>query len=146
MEFASIHLLAFNLLQSCSTVATFTSNFYHIYFKFISNSLRIHFKFVSHLLQICLITGFKFQRQLFAGVLQNRCFFKKTFQNWDKKTVPGLFLSKVTGLQPAMLLNKRLHHRCLSLNFAKSLIFFKFQKQLFADALWNWCSEKTCKI
>ena len=96
-KFASIHLLAFNLFQ--------------IRIRFASNTFNIHFKFVSHSLQIHLEICFIFQKQLFAGVLQYRCFFKENGNIERKTTVPESLLSKVTGLQPATLFNKRLSHR-----------------------------------
>ena len=56
---------------------TFTSDFTFVLIcsKFTSNLFQICFKFVSPFLQICLKIPFKFQKQLFAGVLQNSCFF-----------------------------------------------------------------------
>ena len=38
-----------------------------------------------------------------------------------KHLCQGLFFNKVAGLRPAILLKKRLWHRCFSMNFAKVL-------------------------
>ena len=59
-------------------------------------------------------------KQLFEDVLQNKC--SQKFGKIHEKT-PGasLFFNKVAGLRPAILLKRRLWHRCFPMNFAKFL-------------------------
>ena len=62
------------------------------------------------------------QKQSPRGVLQKRCSAKKVFLEISKKFTgkhlcQSLFFNKVAGLRPATLLEKRLWHRCLPVNF-----------------------------
>ena len=112
-------LISFQFLCVCFL---FFSKLLHILF----NLFQICLKFVSHLPQICLEIRFKFQKQLFAGVLQNDVFWK--FCKIEKNTTaPESLFSKVTGLQSATLFEKRLYHRCFRLSYAKYILRFKFQ-------------------
>ena len=48
--------------------------------------------------------------------------FSKTWQNSREDTwCQSLFFNKAAGLRPAILLKRRLSHRCFPMNFAKFL-------------------------
>ena len=50
-----------------------------------------------------------------TGVLKNYAIFTEKYLCWS------LFLNKVAGLRPAILLKKRLQHRCFPVNIEKFL-------------------------
>ena len=106
--FNSLQLAQFiNLLQFACWLSIhfkFSLNTFHVCFKFISDSFHIHLKFVLHSLQICLEICFKFQKQLFVGILQNR-WFLKNLQNREENN--WVSFSKVASLQPAKKEKKR---------------------------------------
>ena len=67
---------------------------------------------------------------------QQRCSMRKdVLRNFAKFTgehlCQRLFLNKVAGLRPAILIKKRLWHRCFPVNFAKFL-----RTPLFTEHLW----------
>ena len=72
---------------------------------------------------------FKIKLQPIYAISRNshqRCSMRKgLLRNFAKFTGKhlrqSLFLNKVAGLRPATLLNKKLWHRCLPVNFAKFL-------------------------
>ena len=115
-------LSVFQYLVHCLISFQFLCVGFLFFFKVASRSLQV----VSNLPQICLEIRFKFQKQLFAGVLQNDVFWK--FCKIEKNaTAPESLFSKVTGLQSATLFEKRLYHRCFRLSYVKFILRFKFQ-------------------
>ena len=63
---------------------------------------------------------------LFTEAVSRRCSLKKLFlkilQNSQENATAGVsFFSKVSGLRPTTLLEKRIRHKCFPVNFAKFL-------------------------
>ena len=67
---------------------------------------------------VSFLIHFKFQKQSFPGVLQNR-FSLKLFKTQRKLPVTESLFNKVKGLQPATLIEKRLWQKCFTLDFAR---------------------------
>ena len=90
----------------------------------ITNSQPFHVKYIPTSL-----TTMKLQLSSLTPVYRSsrpKLFCKKgVLKNFTKFTgkhlCQSLFLNKIAGLRPATLLQKRLWHRCLSLNFVKFL-------------------------
>ena len=60
----------------------------------------------------------KYSEAVAANVLQKKTRFKN-FAKFTRKHLCQFFFNKLAGLEPTILLKKRLWHRCDPVNFAK---------------------------